>query len=41
MQGTLVIIGTGYAWNVSHIGDQTCLEHLKNFKYELYKPRTL
>ena len=26
MCGTLIKIGTWYAWNVSHIGDQACLE---------------
>ena len=26
MQGTLVIMGTRYAWNIENKGDQACLE---------------
>ena len=26
MQGTLVIIGTRYVWNIDYKGDQVCLE---------------
>ena len=26
MQGTSVIIGTRYAWNIDYKGDQVCLE---------------
>ena len=26
MQGTSIIIGTRYAWNVGHIWDQVCVE---------------
>ena len=30
MQGTSVIIGTRYAWNIDNKGDQVCLERWSN-----------
>ena len=41
MKGTLVIIGTRYAWNIDYKGVHICLERLKILKCIFQKPRSL
>ena len=39
MQGTSVILGTRYAWNIDNEGDQVCLKHQSNWGLDM--PGTL